>query len=1097
MTFSTSDKVNVNREIKPVIYAYTTPDNPKHNGWIKIGDTIRDADTRIKEQTHTAGLDYQKLWVHPAFLKSGKYFRDHAFHRYLAKHDIEREAGHEWFYFNGHPERAEELYYSFVGQDYSKTQQGKQSDYVLRAEQAQAVSQTMAYFEANPNSHYQKLTKYSYLWNAKPRFGKTLSTYDLVQQMDLQSVLIVTNRPAIANSWYDDFDQFVAGKTDYKFVSESDSLKNRSPLSYDNFKTLAMSGADNVRLLSFVSLQDLKGSVYFGGAYDKLKWIADLKWGMLVIDEAHEGVDTFKTDKAFDRIDRKYTLHLSGTPFKALAQGKFDQEQIYNWSYADEQEAKMTWDAEQEDENPYEDLPRLNMFTYQMSKMIIDDVKQGADLGESSVDFAFDLNEFFATNDSGKFIHDAEVDKWLDTLTHNEKYPFSTKKLRDELKHTFWLLDRVASAKALKKKLEEHPTFERYEIILAAGDGKDDNNDSTLGSQKSLDKVRKAVKEFDRTITLSVGQLTTGVTIKEWSAVLMLSNLKSPAQYMQAAFRAQNPYTCQEGDKTYKKENAYIFDFAPERTLIIFDEFANNLSIATAGGGGTSVGREENIKRLLNFFPVIAEDRDGQMMEVDASQVLTIPRQIKAQEVIKRGFMSNFLFDNISGIFSASQTVLDILESLPEEKEGKVRQTDGMLDFSGVSVDENGDVTVSEEMVINKQEVLFGTKIYELESNVDQLVEDSIETSSFVKDIAKTFADAYADEIKSSYQLNKREEKTLNKQIEETISRQMASLEHDRKTDQSILEQELTNNLKEAKDDLAKQEEIKQSYEAKRQEIDQDYKESVKKQLEETAREMPKQLVHDQEVKEATKVKKTAEEDVRAHLRGFARTIPSFIMAYGDESLTLANFDSKVNPDVFHEVTGITVEKFSLLRDGGLLEGEAFAGHLFDESTFNEAIQEFLRKKAELSNYFEETEEDIFDYIPPQKTNQIFTPKAVVKKMVTELESENPGIYDDSSKTFFDPYMKSGLYITEIVKRLYNSPIIKAEFPNDHERLKHILENQVYGLAPSEIIYRIATNFIFGNIDETISRKNFVQKDSTEAAMSGTMQELVDDVFGE
>ncbi len=1096
MTFSTTEKVNVSREINPVIYAYVTPDNPKHDGWIKIGDTIRDADTRIREQTHTAGLTYQKLWVHPAFFKTGQSFRDHAFHRYLAKHEIEREAGHEWFYFNGHPERAEEFYYSFVGQDYSKTQQGKQSDYVLRDEQAQAISQTKAYFDANPNPHYQNLPKYAYLWNAKPRFGKTLSTYDLIQQMDLQNILIVTNRPAIANSWYDDFDQFVAGKTDYKFVSESDSLKNRSPLSYEDFKSLAISNPDGVKLLTFVSLQDLKGSLYFGGAYNKLKWIADLRWDMLVIDEAHEGVDTFKTDKAFDRIKRKYTLHLSGTPFKALAQGKFNQEQIYNWSYADEQEAKATWDTSREDENPYEDLPRLNMFTYQMSKMISDDVRQGADLGESFVDFAFDLNEFFATNDSGKFIHDAEVDKWLETLTRNEKYPFSTKKLRDELKHTFWLLDRVASAKALKKKLEDHPVFEHYEVILAAGDGKDDNDDSTLGSQKSLDKVRKAVKGSKRTITLSVGQLTTGVTIKEWSAVLMLSNLKSPAQYMQAAFRAQNPYTWNEEDKIYKKENAYIFDFAPERTLIIFDEFANNLSLATAGGGGTSGGREENIKRLLNFFPVIAEDRDGQMIEVDASQVLTIPRQIKAQEVIKRGFMSNFLFDNISGIFSASQTVLDILEGLPEEKEGKVRQTDGMLDFSGVTLDENGDVTVSEEMVNNKQEVLFGDKIYELESNVGQLVEESIETSSFVKDMAKTFADTYADELTASYQLNKREQKSLNKQIEETISRQIASLEHDRKTEQSILQQELDTRLKEAKDDLVKQEQIKQTFEVKCQEINQGYKESVKNQLEETAREMPKQLVCDQEVKEATKVKKTAEEDVRAHLRGFARTIPSFIMAYGDETLTLANFDKKVDTDVFLEVTGITVEQFRLLRDGGLLEDEEFAGHLFDESTFNEAIQEFLRKKAELSNYFEETEEDIFDYIPPQKTNQIFTPKAIVKKMVSELEKENPGIYDDSSKTFFDPYMKSGLYITEIVKRLYNSPVIKSEIPDDKKRLKHILENQVYGLAPSEIIYRIATNFIFGNVASSISRKNFVQKDSTEAAMNGTMQELVEDMFG-
>ncbi|WP_159796688.1 DEAD/DEAH box helicase family protein [Streptococcus halichoeri] len=1092
MFSSISEDVKVGLEVNPVIYAYTTPGIPNREGWIKIGDTKRDADVRIKEQTHTVGIDYQKLWVHPAFLKTGEMFRDHAFHRFLIKHDIERELAHEWFYFNGTPEKSEELFYSFVGQDYSQVQNGKQDDYRLRSEQEDAVSNTKTYFENNPNPHFQKLSKYSYLWNAKPRFGKTLSTYDLIQKMDFEKVLIVTNRPAIANSWYDDFEQFVAGKTKYKFVSESDSLKKRTPLTKDEFIKLAISDED-VRRIEFVSLQDLKGSLYFGGAYDKLKWITDLKWDILVIDEAHEGVDTFKTDKAFDKIDRKYTLHLSGTPFKALADGKFNQNQIYNWSYADEQEAKENWDSSNEDENPYEDLPRLNMFTYQMSKMIIDNVEQKNDFDHSDIDIAFDLNEFFATNESGKFIHDTEVDKWLETLTHNEKYPFSTKELRNELKHTFWLLDRVASAKALKKKLNNHPVFENYEVILAAGDGKDDNDDSTVTSQKSLDKVKNAVKTFEKTITLSVGQLTTGVTIKKWSAVLMLSNLKSPAQYMQAAFRAQNPYTWKTGDKVYKKENAYIFDFAPERTLVIFDEFANNLSIATTAGGGNSESRQDNIKRLLNFFPVIAEDRDGKMIELDASQVLTIPRQIKAQEVIKRGFMSNFLFDNVSRVFSASQMVLDILNGLPEEKEGKVRQSDGMLDFSEVSVDENGDVLVPEEIVINKQEFLFGSKIYELEDSVSDLVAETPE----VKPITEVFANTFVEDLSLNYNLGKRDKESVNRKIKTIIDQKMTSLDHDRKTEYSILEHEFNKQLKEAGGNTELQNTIKQNFEAQKQLIDSEHKKALQKELEETARELPRQLVYEQEAREAEKVKKLAEEDIRSHLRGFARTLPSFIMAYGDESLTLANFDKKVDPEVFLEVTGITVEQFVFLRDGGLLNGESYVGHLFDESVFNESIKEFLLKKVELGDYFKDTKEDIFDYIPLQKTNQIFTPKAVVRRMVEEVEKENPGIYDDSSKTFLDPYMKSGLYITEIVKRLYNSPVIKTEFPDDTDRLKHILENQVYGLAPSEIIYRIATNFIFGNLDESISRKNFVQRDSTESAMNGTMQELVNEVFGE
>ena len=333
---------------------------------------------------------------------------------------------------------------------------------------------------------------------------------------------------------------------------------------------------ENARQVAFLSLQDLKGSKYFGGVFDKLQWVTTIPWDVLVIDEAHEGVDTFKTDTAFEQIKRNFTLHLSGTPFKAIAKGRFIDEQIFNWSYEDEQEAKSSWEGEEN--NPYEKLPRLNMFTYQMSKMIMDEVDKGSQIDGDNVDYAFDLNEFFATKDEdGKFKYEVDVKKWLDTLTRNEKYPFSTPALRDELKHTFWLLNRVASAKALAALLKEHPVFENYEIIIAAGDGKAESEDITA-NETSLKKVREAIANSDKTITLSVGQLTTGVTIPEWTAVMMLSNLKSPSLYMQAAFRAQNPNTWSEGvaetEKLYQKENAYVFDFAPERTLIIFDEFA-------------------------------------------------------------------------------------------------------------------------------------------------------------------------------------------------------------------------------------------------------------------------------------------------------------------------------------------------------------------------------------------------------------------------------------------------------------------------------------------------------------------------------------------
>ena len=271
-------------------------------------------------------------------------------------------------------------------------------------------------------------------------------------------------------------------------------------------------------------------------------------------------------------------------------------------------------------------------------------------------------------------------------------------------------------------------------------------------------------------------------------------------------------------------------------------------------------------------------------------------------------------------------------------------------------------------------------------------------------------------------------------------------------------------------------------------------------------------MVEELETRKEEKKARAIEEDVRAHLRGFARTIPSFIMAYseqegtgGGRNLKLSNFDDYTPDDVFKEVTGITEGEFRFLRDGGPYTDEAtgkemqFAGHVFDEVVFDESIQEFLTLKEKLNNYFADTsDEDIFDYIPPQKTNQIFTPKDVVVKMVDALEQENPGIFDDSHRTFADLYMKSGLYITEIVKRLFRSPALKKEFPDEQARLKHILENQVFGFAPSQIIYDIAIAYIFG-FDKNangISRRNFVMTDTTPYAKEGKLEELIQEKFG-
>lgn len=1054
---SNSSEIKTTKIIYPQIYAYTLPTIPEKDGWVKIGYTERkDVDKRIKEQTKTAAINlkYTKLWTEPAKFKHiNQWFKDTQFHAYLCRYKkIKQEPNSEWFYYNGHLNQSHSDFEDFRNNSYEQSR--TELTYQLRTEQQKAVKKTLAYAKKTPNG--------AFLWNAKPRFGKTLTTYDFIRQFDAHKVLIVTNRPAIANSWFDDFEKFISWQTDYAFVSTSYSLSDRPVMTREEF--LAQQATGKKRLLTFISLQDLKGAISFGGSYDKLSWVKELKWDLLVIDEAHEGVDTFKTDIAFDNITRDFTLHLSGTPFKAVASGKFSADEIYNWSYVDEQSAKHNWDNLEEN-NPYEALPRLNLFSYQMSQMITEEVNKGAEIDGRNIDFAFDLNEFFATNDNHKFIYEADILKWLDTLTRNKKYPFSTPELRNELKHTFWLLDRVASAKALQKLLKNHPVFENYKVILAAGDGQ--NEDEPFVNQKSLDKVKEAIAHHDKTITLSVGQLTTGVTIPEWTAVLILSNIKSPSLYMQAAFRAQNPWAYESNGSMHQKENAYVFDFAPERTLIIYDEFANNLSNKTANGGGTTADRKNNIQQLLNFFPVIAEDNDGEMVELDVDQVLTIPKTIKAQEIVRRGFMSNLLFQNISGIF-ASLEAREILEQLNPVEIGKAtpKSTNTTIDTKEIELDDEGNVTIDMDIVIAQTDAHFGEKVYaDITSAIEEVATST--TTNLPKIAEDAFKDKTGHIIKELAKERGLTANTANKIIEQsakTIAREIEVAQKHSEIKQAEAKIEYEQKIAESfHNDPVPKEQVEAEYQTKKQQIEEEFKKTLITTVETKTKELTQQST-ESVLKEAENRKKNAvENDVRARLRGFTRTIPSFLMAYGQDDTTLQTFDKIINDNVFKEVTGITLDQFRILRD---------QHQFFDEIAFNESVQEFLRKRQELANYFDENQkEDIFDYIPPQRTNQIFTPKKVVKMMVNALEEENPGIFTDPNKTFADLYMKSGLYITEIVKRLYQG--LENKIPDSEARLKHILENQVYGFAPSEIIYNIAKNFIFGfderakNIDDS------------------------------
>lgn len=1040
------------KAVYPQIYSYILPNREQNNGSQKIGYTEKeDVDKRILQQVKTAAFseEYTKLWSSPAFFDDGKEsFMDKTFHKFLIKKGIERKInlGEEWFYFNGEPLKSKELFDLFRKEGFLALQKNnKKQEYTLRFEQEDAVKKAIEYFEKNEKGEF--------LWNAKPRFGKTLASYDLAKRLNATKVIIVTNRPAIANSWFDDYEMFIDG---YAFISETSSLDNRPTINREQY----ISTKPIKPQFTFLSLQDLKGSKYFGGKFEKLRWVADLQWDLLIIDEAHEGIETSKTKSAFDYIERKHTLHLSGTPFKALANEKFEKEAIYNWTYLDEQKIKQI-ELEEGESGEHTDMPDLRLFTYRISQMTTNQVNEGIDIENENFDYAFDLNEFFRAKDK-KFIRENEVKEFLTNLTANKKYPFSTPELREELKHTFWYVgNRVESVKALEKLLKDDSIFKDYEIIVAAGDGKsfEEEENDIRGNEKSFEKVKKAIRENDKTITLSCGQLTTGVTIKEWSAVLMLTDIKSPSLYMQAAFRAQNPYKEIRGGELFMKKSAYLFDFAPTRVLEIYDQFANGLNPKAVKGEITEKDREGNIQELLNFFPVISEDVNGEMIELDAEKVLTFPNALAASEIVNARFMTNLLFnDSLKGVFNFPKEVEEILNKMPEEKNKRAQKTNSTLDLDDArKVNDNKTAKINENT-----EIILGEKIFK--TNTERVVENLLNNNSnqiSAQELVETFSQVSEPLIakyKEVYKSTQAETNEITKQLQEKVKLIAEEYNNSEIKDSSVLKQKLIETIE---DDF-----VKNKVAQKEEEV-------------------------------VAKVQKTKEDEIRDRLRSFTRTIPMFIMANSSKGeITIDNFDLELDDQDFVELTSITKEEFHKLRDGFDYEEnglrKSFQG-VFHKYRFNASIAEFRLKKDQLANYFT-TEEDIFELIPNQKTNQIFTPKKVVQMMINKLEEHDPSLFTRTDSTFIDLYMKSGMYITEIVKKLFNNT--RKKYQSDDECLKHILEHQVFGLAPTPILQGITQSYIFGfDTQNKISRKNFIQHDLIPEAQQDIAKQKLQELF--
>lgn len=1072
----TNDKKRVKtvKKIYPQIYSYELPELHDHDGWQKVGYTERkDVDERIREQTQTAAikLNYRKLWSTSSVFGSdkSKFFTDKELHKYYVKNEIPQSQrqddgglGEEWFYFDGTPEKSKELFDAYASNDYSIFKTAEKT-YTLRDEQERAVLETLDYAKEHLTTDFSLPNpKAKYLWNAKPRFGKTLTSYDFAKRFGAKNVLIVTNRPAIANSWFDDFEHFIEG---YYFISTADSLKNRKTLTRGEFLNRA-NPSENDGQITFLSLQDLKGAKVFGGGYNKLEWVADLKWDLLIVDEAHEGVDTERTDKAFDKIKRKFTLHLSGTPFRAIADGYFSKEQIFNWTYIDEQRAKERELKYGNDSGDHANLPDLRLFTYKMSDMIANRLNTGVDLGdEENFDYAFELNEMFSTDPNGNFYHEQEILTFLDQLTSNEKYPFSTPELRNELKHTFWLVgNRVASAKAMEKLLRNHPIFKDYKIILAAGNGRPNSDDDTSememqdikANEKAYDRVKQAIKNYDKTITLSVGQLTTGVTIEEWSAVLMLSDIKSESLYMQAIFRSQNPYKfTDEVGETYRKKSAYVFDFSPARVLRVYDKFANSLLADVANGEATDNQRKQNVAELLNYFPVLAEDKYGQMIELDAEQVLTYPKAIIAKEVVNRGFVTNLLFVNINNVFNIPTEIIDSLNKAQSTNDtGKQ-----MPKPEEVEHDSDRATKRDHRITVNKEKLL-GNKIYG--SKMREIVATAAEYTP-KEELANKIVEKYEEQIEEPLAMYKEIYAPSKAEFEDLKNEQIEKV-------RLIADEFVAKDLSVAKN----QEEL------------------ADKLSEMIENELPNDLVTHKEEEIYENEEETEMDQIRKKLRTFTRAIPSFIMASKNpNAITLDNIEDTVSDEDFEQLftekdskEPFTKDDFRKIRGPWTNPetGETFEG-FFDRYTFNAAIKEFEEKRQELADYLQPgIKEDIFSYIRPLKTNQIFTPRRIVNKMLDLLEEENPGIYENPDITFADLYVKSGLYLTELAKRLNRG--LEEAIPDRIERLKHIFERQLYGFAPTEIIYNIARKYIYGNFSE-IDDNNFKQKDLTDAFKKG------------
>ncbi len=645
-------------ESRPTIYAYSDT-NPQYAGLLKVGYTTLDAKTRVAQQYPTVRPGkppYRIVLEEPAMRNDGTVFTDHDVHRMLRVDGVKHEKG-EWFRCTPAQVRVAIIAVR-TGQ---LNEENRSLDFQMRPEQVAAVEKTADYFARWRKDKSNRSKPPHVLWNAKMRFGKTFAAYQLAKRMGWQKVLVLTFKPAVQNAWEEDLKCHVDFRG-WQFISPDG-------LSYKQ--------ADKKRpLVCFGSFQDYLGrNPNTGGIKTKNEWVHSTHWECVILDEYHYGAWRENAKELFEAEDSKEVqfgagqgiedfdedimpittdsyLYLSGTPFRAIASGEFIEEQIYNWTYSDEQRAKQDWKGSN---NPYASLPRMVLLTYQLPDAIREIAMQGQ-FNE------FELNVFFSAEgigDKAVFEYEDEVQKWLDlirgsflpTSVDNLKLgalkppmPFSDSRLLNLLSHTFWFLPSVAACYAMRNLLgkRQNRFYHDYEVIVAAG------NAAGIGVE-ALPPVLDAMDDplKTRTITLSCGKLTTGVTVKPWTGILMLRSSSSPETYFQAAFRVQSPWTVRNPDGSFPnaeqiiKEECYVFDFAPDRALRQIAEYGCRLDI-------NETNPERKIAEFISFLPVLAYDGSS-MKQIDAAGVLDMAMSGTTATLLARRWESALLVNVDNG----------------------------------------------------------------------------------------------------------------------------------------------------------------------------------------------------------------------------------------------------------------------------------------------------------------------------------------------------------------------------------------------------------------------------------------------------------------